>query len=181
MAEQLKVRLMNTSIVLTIIADDKPGIVKSVSEVLYLHGGSWTQSSMSSLAGQFAGILLASVPGARAKACVEALQGLEAQGITVTAHVSSAAVETADIREYTLDLVGNDRKGILHDMTTILERHDVNVHDLETLVESASMGGGELFKAKAHLLVPASANIELLESELEDLANELMVDIVFRA
>ncbi|NNK98640.1 MAG: glycine cleavage system protein R, partial [Xanthomonadales bacterium] len=49
-----------------------------------------------------------------------------------------------------------------------------------TLVESASMAGGELFKAKAHLVVPSSANIDLLESELEELANELMVDIVFR-
>jgi glycine cleavage system regulatory protein len=171
---------MNTSIVLTIIADDKPGIVKRVSEVLYEHGGSWTHSSMSSLAGQFAGILLASVPAAKAEACAEALYGLKATGITVTAHISDAVTATGNTREYTLDLVGNDRKGILHDMTIVLERHGVNVQDLETLVESASMSGGELFKAKAHLVVPASADIDLLEQELEDLANELMVDIVFR-
>jgi glycine cleavage system regulatory protein len=171
---------MNTSIVLTIIAKDKPGIVKSVSEALYRHGGSWTQSSMSSLAGQFAGILLASVPDEKVEACIEALRGLETAGISIIAQVSNAAAETGNTREYALDLVGNDRKGILHDMTKILERHDVNVQDLETLVESASMSGGELFKAKAHLLVPASTDIELLETELEDLANELMVDIAFR-
>jgi len=59
---------MKTSIVLTIIADDQPGIVNTVSKALYNHGGGWTDSSMSSLAGQFAGILLASVPSERADA-----------------------------------------------------------------------------------------------------------------
>ena len=67
---------MNTPIVLTVIADDHPGIINTVSEVLYKYGGAWTESSMASLAGQFAGILLASVPSDKADACVEALQGL---------------------------------------------------------------------------------------------------------
>ena len=36
------------------------------------------------------------------------------------------------------------------------------------------MGGGEVFKAKARLEVPGNANIETLESELEEIANELV-------
>ena len=39
------------------------------------------------------------------------------------------------------------------------------------------MGGGEVFKAKAKLIVPVSTDIDVLETELEDMANELMVDI----
>jgi glycine cleavage system regulatory protein len=170
---------MNISIVLTIIAKDQPGIVKSVSEVLYHHGGSWTQSSMSSLAGQFAGILLASVPGERADACVEELIALKSQGLQVIAHVGSEKPADKKTREYILNLVGNDRVGIVHDITTILANHNVTVHELETLVESASMAGGELFKANAKLVVPADADIDILESELENMANELMVDITF--
>jgi glycine cleavage system regulatory protein len=46
-------------------------------------------------------------------------------------------------------------------------------------VEAASMGGGELFKARAQILVPESSDIFVLESELEDIANDLMVDICF--
>ncbi len=171
---------MNTSIVLTIIADDQPGVIKTVSKALYKHGGSWTQSSMSSLAGQFAGILLASVPTDKADACVEELHGLEKVGLRVIAHVSNAIPSTEKTHEYILDLVGNVRKGIVHDMTTVLTNHNVNVNNLETIVESASMGGGELFKARAQLIVPADADIDVLESELEDMANELMVDITFK-
>lgn len=170
---------MNTSIVLTIMADDQPGIIQTVSKTLQKHGGSWTQSSMSSLAGQFAGILLASVPSENSAACRKELRGLESQGLRVIARICDEVADTEETREYTLDLVGNDRLGIVHEITTVLAKHNVNVKSLETVVEAASMGGGEIFKTKADLLVPASTDIDLLEDNIENLANDLMVDITF--
>jgi len=53
---------MKTSVVLTVVSEDRPGIVESLSELLNAHGGNWSESSMLSLAGQFAGILLAELP-----------------------------------------------------------------------------------------------------------------------
>jgi len=170
---------MNTSIVLTIIADDHPGIIQTVSTVLTNHGGNWTQSSMSSLAGQFAGILLVSIPQENTEACIAELNGLESSGLTVIAHVSGGAAGTEKTRNYVLDLVGNDRPGIVHEITSLLAKHKISVHEFETMVEGASMGGGELFKATARLVVPEAADVDLLESELEDLANDLMVTIEF--
>lgn len=168
---------MNTSIVLTILADDQPGIIQTVSSVLHKHGGSWTQSSMNSLAGQFAGILLASVPTANSVACQQELLGLESRGLHIVAHICDQPPAAEEARECVLDLVGNDRQGIVHDITTVLAAHNVNVRELETLVEPASMAGGELFRARAELLVPVGTDIDRLESELENLANDLMVDI----
>jgi glycine cleavage system regulatory protein len=168
---------MNTSIVLTILGDDHPGIVQTVSSVLQKHGGSWTHSSMGSLAGQFAGILLVSIPDENTIACQRELQALESQGLRIISHISKQPVDSEETNVFVLDLVGNDRHGIVHDITTVLSRHNVNVHSLETLVEAASMGGGELFRARAELVVPVSTDIDILESELEDIANDLMVDI----
>lgn len=170
---------MNTSIVLTIIADDQPGIIENVSNVLNKHGGNWTQSSMSSLAGQFAGILLASVPTEKAEDCLQALRDLDAGGMRIIAQACDGEPLEESGDRYSLDLVGNDHPGIIHDITSVLAAHKVSVHDLETVVESASMGGGELFRAKAQLVAPEGADIDALETELEDLANDLMVDIRF--
>jgi len=171
---------MNTSIVLTIIAEDQPGVIKTVSRVLTNHGGSWTRSSMSSLAGQFAGILLASVPTENSAACLVALSGLESAGIQVVAHVGRGVpAEDEETHRYFLDLVGNDRAGIIHDITSVLANYNVNVLNLETVVESASMGGGEIFRAKAKLVVPVDVDIDTLEKDLEAMANDLMVDISF--
>jgi len=170
---------MNTSIVLTVIADDQPGVIQTVSSVLKNHDGNWTQSSMSSLAGQFAGILLVYVPTENTEACIAELNGLEAEGIRIITHVNDAQSETEQTHEYLLELIGNDRPGIVHDITVLLAGHNVNVNNFETLVESASMGGGELFKAKAQLVVPQTTDIDELASDLEDIANDLMVDIRF--
>ena len=170
---------MNTSIVLTIMADDQPGIIQAVTTVLHKYGGSWTHSSMSSLAGQFAGILLVSLPGEHSVACQQELQSLESQGLHIIAHISDKTNGKEKKADYVLELVGNDREGIVHEITTILAKHNVNVRDLETVVEAASMGGAELFRASAELLVPASTDIDLLAKELEDIANDLMVDITF--
>ncbi len=170
---------MNTSIVLTVIADDQPGIIETVSEVLNKHQGNWTQSSMSSLAGHFAGILLASVPVDKTEACLAELHGLESMGLRIIANISGEEAGTGKTSEYTLELVGNDRPGIVHDITRILASHKASVINLETTVEAASMGGGELFKARAQLLVPESSDIFALENELEEIANDLMVDIRF--
>jgi len=170
---------MNSSLVLTVIADDKPGIIRAVSKVLTENGGNWTQSSMSRLAGQFAGILLVSMPTENTQACLASLQALQAQGLHVSANVSELSATEDPAQCYKLKLVGNDRAGIVHDITSLLARHGVSIKELETRVESASMSGGELFKATAQLVVPDGVDIYMLETELEDLANDLMVDISF--
>ena len=170
---------MNTSIVLTVIADDHPGVIETVSKTLTNNDGNWTQSSMSSLAGQFAGILLVYVPDDKVDACLEELRGLESEGLRIIANVSGEQASSDKTNEYLLELVGNDRSGIVHDITVLLASHNVNVRDLETLVESASMGGGELFKARAQLDVPETTDIDVLAGEIEDIANDLMVDIRF--
>jgi glycine cleavage system regulatory protein len=168
---------MSTSIVLTVVSEDHPGIVESLSELLEEHGGNWAESSMLSMAGQFAGILLASVPDQQAEAFFEGLARLESEGMQIVAKRSASAPGSAAEREFTLDLVGQDRPGIVHDITRILAKHQVNVQELETHCQSASMSGENLFLANAHLLIPTDASIEDLRDELEDLANELMVDI----
>ena len=61
------------SLVVTVIGRDRPGLVESVSAAIEAQGGSWVESRMSRLAGQFAGILRASVPEAGVDALSEAL------------------------------------------------------------------------------------------------------------
>jgi len=168
---------MKNAIVLTVIADDKPGIVRRVSGVLKEHGGNWTHSSMARLAGHFAGILMANVPAANEQACLAALRDLEQEGITIIARTGADDEAGEPARDCYLEVVGNDRPGIVADITALLHRHGVSVHGLKTSVEGASMAGGELFRAQATLRVPEHVSCDALAAELEDMANDLMVDI----
>jgi glycine cleavage system regulatory protein len=74
-------------------------------------------------------------------------------------------------------LLGNDRPGIVRDISRVLAQHGVNIEELETEVESASMSGELLFHARAALALPEGADLEALRADLEQLANELMVDL----
>ena len=168
---------MSTSIVLTVVSDDHPGVVEALSDVIAGHGGNWAESSMMSLAGKFAGILLVQVPTEQADDFISALFALESRGMQIVAQRSDSAASANAHREYSIELVGQDHPGIVHDITEVLAKHGVNVQELETTVQSASMSGEKLFIAHARIFIPAEADMEKLQDELEDLANELMVDI----
>lgn len=170
---------MNQPIVLTVIARDKPGIVQRVSGVLRAHGGAWHRSSMSQLAGRFAGILQGVVPEERLDACIAELENLDQEGLHVVVRLGEVAEVAEEGSDYRLELVGNDRPGIMADITTVLGRFGINVRGLETVVEGASMAGGELFRAYADLRLPPGTDAGAVEQALEDLANDLMVDIRF--
>jgi glycine cleavage system regulatory protein len=165
------------SIVLTVVADDQPGIVEDLSDALATHDGNWTESSMMTLAGKFAGILLAEVPEGRADSFLRVLDSLEAGGMQIVAQRSDTPARPANGKEYAIELVGQDHPGIVHDITEVLAGLGINVLELETTVQSASMSGETLFIAHARILVPEDVSPARLREEMEDLANELMVDI----
>ena len=133
---------------------------------------------MSSLAGYFAGMLLASVPKESAEACVADLQSLESEGIRVIANLSAEVASQAK-HQYCLQLVGNDHPGIVRDITRVLYKHEANVLSFDAVTEAASMSGAELFRATAQMTLPSGADVDALEAELEEVANDLMVDIDF--
>jgi glycine cleavage system regulatory protein len=168
---------MNKAIVLTVVSDDHPGIVEALSQVLTEHGGNWAESSMMSLAGKFAGILLAQVPDDRVDPFLAALERLESRGIQVVAQRSDAEPAADGTREYSIELVGQDHPGIVHEITEVLSRYGINVQELETTVQSASMSGESLFIAHARIHIPKAVALDQLQDEMEELANELMVDI----
>ena len=74
---------MPTSLVLTVLGEDRPGLVESLAYIIAAHEGNWLESRMAQLAGQFAGILRASVPDTNAAALINALQELAVQGLHV--------------------------------------------------------------------------------------------------
>jgi len=67
--------------VLTVIGDDRPGLVSALSVPISAHGASWERSQMSRLAGKFAGIVLVAVADERLDALTADLTALEAQGL----------------------------------------------------------------------------------------------------
>ncbi|SED92691.1 glycine cleavage system protein R [Pseudomonas kilonensis] len=163
-------------LVITVFAPDKPGQVERIADCIAEHGGNWLESRMSRLAGQFAGILRISAPAEAHEALIEALQGLSAHDIRVLI-AESALEEACTWKPITMELVGNDRPGIVRDITRLLSEQGVNVERLVTYVRPAPMSSELLFHAEAILGVPLTLSLETLQERLETLADELMVEL----
>ncbi|SDS69982.1 glycine cleavage system protein R [Pseudomonas oryzae] len=164
-------------LVLTVIAPDQPGLVEKLANCVAEQGGNWLESRMARMAGQFAGILRVAVPGERHAALEQALQALAGQGIRVLL-APSGPEPGAERQAIHLELVGNDRPGIVRDITRLLSEHGVNVESLTTEVLSAPMSSEPLFRAEAELGVPGGMPLHLLRQHLEALADDLMVELV---
>ena len=167
---------MRESLVLTIIGLDEPGVVEAVSDAVLAHGANWEASKMARLAGRFAGILLVTVDADKADAAVHDLRALEVKGLKVAIE-RSADEQRSESRSFRLELVGNDRPGIMREISRALAARGVNVDELSTECGAAPMAGGTLFKMVASLSSPPSVTQSELREALETIAHDLMVDL----
>jgi glycine cleavage system regulatory protein len=164
-------------LVLTVLGEDRPGLVESLSQVIAAHDGNWLESRMSRLAGKFAGILRASVPAFQVEALTTTLRELESHGLRLLIEWSDHDEPAQAYQILKLDLIGNDRVGIIHDISQALAANGVNIDELNTDYLSAPMSGEMLFKAAALIRVPLEVAVADLQTHLEHIAHDLMVDI----
>jgi glycine cleavage system regulatory protein len=167
---------MNTHFVMTLLGPDQPGLVDRVASTVAQHRGNWLESRMVRLGGQFAGVLRAEVPAEQESQLLDALRSLQHQGLAVAIH-TEAPPPPIHTTATSLELLGQDRPGIIRQLSAALARHRVNVEELETRCESAPMTGETLFRARALLHIPSSCDRASLQTELERIAADLMVDL----
>lgn len=168
---------MTTSIVFTFIAKDKPGLVEQLSKTVSDHGGSWLESRMSHLAGQFAGITRVQVSNEKRTALTEALLGLSNTELTIVVQPGDSSTGSAETLQRVLSIIGNDRPGIVLEVSSALAARNINVSEMNTNITSAPMTAESLFEATANIQVPAQQDLDELGDKLDEIANDLAIDI----
>lgn len=170
---------MLATLVMTVIGPDRPGLVELLAARVADHGGNWLESRMCRLGGQFTGILRVEVPAERQDELIQALRTLEAEGLQVILQPEGGVEVLTNPNAVlaTLELVGHDRPGILRDVSGVFARNGVNVEELSSECVSAPMGGGTLFKARFAVAVPPSTRLARVQTDLEAIATDLMVDL----
>ncbi len=164
-------------LVISLIADDRPGLVESLAARVSRHNGNWLCSRMTRLAGKFAGIVELEVADGDRAALVAALDALSADGMQLM--VSDASGTAATESPMVLEIEGQDRPGIVRDISALLSAHGVNVVDMASERGPAPMSGGELFSARFSVQLPAGLSRHGLQEALEQLAADIHVELRF--
>jgi len=168
---------MQTHLVFTVIAKDRPGLVERMAETIAGLGGNWIESSMARLGGEFAGIVRVAIASETSKELVIQLQALAADGIDITLRSDKDGEEAPKGASARLDLVSQDHPGILRDITHVLSEKGVSIEHLETEVTAGSMQGEAMFKAIADLRLPVGLDPADLSEALQETAGDLMADV----
>ena len=166
---------MQTTLVMTVIGPDRTGLVESVASLVTDHGGNWLESRMCRLGGEFAGIVRVALPKAQQPALEAALGKLSS--LTIGVHGDGPVQSTSPAVLVALEVVGQDRPGIVREITRALSAQDINVEELATECVSAPMSGELLFQARAKILVPANVALDQLRQTLESGLAGLTVEL----
>lgn len=170
---------MQASLVITILGPDRKGFVKSLSETISQYKGSWTESRMSHLAGKFAGILQITVAENKLEELTDALLNLQTDSFKINIERTDDKFSSTTKNVVCLELLGQDRPGIIHDITKQLEQLNINIEELDSETKEASMSGGTLFIAKLTLGLPEAVSPDDVQDSLEEMSDQFMVDLDF--
>jgi len=164
-------------LVLTFVGDDRPGLISEISQAVAAHGGTWLESRSVRLAGKFAGVVLVRILDENLIPLESALAKLAPSGLRVSIERGAAAESEKPARTVKLDVVGNERPGIVRDVTKALTRFGVNIEEFASGLEGEPFTGVQMFHGSARLSVPEGLKLEDLRKALEKLAAEIMVDL----
>ncbi len=132
---------------------------------------------MAQLGGQFAGILRVEIAPDRVEALEQSLLQLSSAHLHVVVVPIEEAPPKPELKQLQLELIGQDRPGIVREISQVLSNRNVNLEELHTECISAPMSGERLFVATARLSVPDDVRVAAVSSALEQIASDLMVDI----
>lgn len=163
-----------THLVLSVVGDDRAGLVAALAETITTHGGNWERSELTELAGAFAGVVLVAVPDENAAALTAALGALDGL-LRVTPHTGRTGTDAA--RELTFTVLGNDRPGIVRDVTAAISAYALSIDAFASRTLDAPMAGGTLFEAAVTVRLAADTESATVVAALERLASEIQVDL----
>jgi glycine cleavage system regulatory protein len=164
------------SILISVLGDDKPGLLDSLSEIIVSNDGDWIESNMSTVEAKFAGILRVNVPAKNAKKLIKELTSSKL-GLQIACE-ETVPVTHSDYKSYNIELIGQNHVGIINKLSHVLTYElKANVEGIKTEIIDASMSGEQLFKAQINLHLPKSVDERLIKDKLELIADEMMVEI----
>ena len=160
--------------IITLIGEDKPGLLASLADIVYQHNGNWLASNFALMAGKFAGFVEVHLPDHHVAAVSDMFYART--DINITMSPGNHHSET-QIKHATFSIIGNDKPGIVNELSTVFTRNGANINRFESKCESAPSSGNTLFKATAFVEVPIDFDLDIFVDAVEQIANDLMIDL----
>lgn len=165
------------TVVVSLIAADRPGLVAELAAAVAEHGGNWLESQMGRLGGTFAGAVLVEVAEEGIEDLTSAVRTLREVDVVEVTAATSGGAEDDDLTPVRLVAIGQDQPGIVREVTVALADRGLGIREFHTTTTDAPMSGERLFEAVA--VVGAARDLDLtdLRTALDEVSTQLSLDI----
>lgn len=163
-------------LILSVVGSDRPGLTEALAKAVLSAGGNWLESHLSQLGGLYVGSVLVDLDAGSVDALRVAVAKVDAQGLEIRI---APALETAPSagETVTFSVVGQDRPGIVAQVTGVLSGLHANIETFETHLSVEPHSGAPLFHMDARLRLPPTLSAAAVQTALEDISGEIMVDV----
>lgn len=171
---------MKEHLILSLIGPDRTGLVDGISGAILAHKGNLEDSRMAVLGGEFAMLVLVTVPADGAAALQQAVEARAKElGLLLTVRKTTPRRAGTTSRPVEMRVEGMDHEGIVHEVVHFLAEQGISVETLESQVTHAPHTGSPLFAMKLHLEVPPAVSLSVLDQGLNTVADRLNVTVAF--
>ena len=166
---------MSTRVILSVIGSDKPGLTQSLARAVLEAGGNWLEGHLSRIGGSYVGSVLVELDEARLDELEANARKVDASGLHVSLAPTGPHQPPAG-KAMTFELVGQDRPGIIHEVTAVLSGLGVNIEELDSESRHGAWSGEALFRAELRLTLPDGVSRDDVQQALEAISGDIMVD-----
>lgn len=171
--------IMN-KVIITVIGPDKPGIIASVSDILFKHHGNIENISQTILQSEFACICVASMPDSTSLDTLSAdmLGTLNPLGLHVLVKSlgDDGTRQAADNTEpFIISTCGPDQKGLVAHISKIIADFGVNISNLKAVFEGGSSPDRNIMIFEVD--IPPSVDLTAFSNALRQEAETLNLDV----
>jgi glycine cleavage system regulatory protein len=163
-------------LVLSVVGSDRPGLTKALAAAVLSAGGNWLESHLSRLGGLYVGSVLVEIAADGVEGLSAAVRAVDDHGLEV--RIAPAVEGHGALGEaLQLGLVGQDRPGIVNQVSAALSGLNANIEAFKTWVSAEPHSGAPLFHMQARLRLPPDLPADKVQAALEAISAEIMVDI----
>ena len=123
------------NVIITLVGKDQPGLVETIATFVYQANGNWLASNLSKMAGQFAGIVQVQLSSEKIKEVEAKISELEYLQCVIK--VDDSVHSNEQLSQISVDVMGNDKPGIVQEISAALAQSGASVVKMQTSCEPA--------------------------------------------
>ena len=161
-------------IIINAFANDKPGLVSKITNIIRQNHGNIEISKMIQLESDFTLLLLIEIDKKNIKTLINKLDKIE--DLKINYKKTQEKQCDKKYSDYLFKVNVADSEGIIYLFSNLFKQYNINIVDMDTYIKNAANTGFPIFFLKSNIIIPIECNIKKLTNDLNEVAQKNSIE-----